>query len=56
MKAASIATLAVAAEAISVLNMQSTLTSKIKMGGAVINSYCESDLQVRLPAIIHTEH
>ena len=28
------------------ITMVSTLGSKIKMGGAVINSYCESDLQV----------
>jgi hypothetical protein len=33
------------ASTLSELVMKSTLGSKIKMGGAVINSYCESDLQ-----------
>jgi hypothetical protein len=28
------------------ITMKSTLGSKLRMGGAVINSYCESDLQV----------
>jgi hypothetical protein len=38
--------LVTASAAPATLRLKSTLTSKIQMGNAVINSYCESDLQV----------